>query len=272
MRPVHLLLAITMAVLPASAARRHSRPAQKDGANFAASKHTRQRNIYVGVGDAFMPYILNGEGAVTKIRFLNMENEPVEFDFFFVGDDGFANSVELKDLTKVSSIRATIPANGATTIETSGRGDDQVSWAFFDAGKSKIATTVSVELNDGGFINGSSYPASNVLERVVRVPFDNTTGSDSGINFVNLDDVEAVLTVTVRDIDGNQIYLGTIRVPDLGAGDFYPIDVTDQAEGIRGSIEVAIPSNSIGGVAVNGIRFFDKGGIDLYPGFAMPLP
>ena len=270
MRPLYLILAFALAVFPAAAQRRFARPQRSEAPNTAAAKQTRNRNIFVGVGDAFMPYILNGEGAVTKIRLLNMETRPVSFTLYFVGDDGGPSNVELKDLTKVSKIDANIPASGSTTIETSGRGKDQVLWAFFDADDARIGATVSVELNDGGFINGSSYPASNVLESLVRVPFDTTPGSDSGVNLVNLDVIDAVVTVIVRDIDGNVLYSGTIELPALGATDFYPLDVTDKAAGIRGSVEVSIPFNSEGGVAVNGIRFFDKGGIDLYPGFALP--
>lgn len=276
MRPVHLLLTLALAVSPVAAQRKHARPAATGVPDYASpAKLNRSRAVFVGVGDAVMPYVLNGDGAVSKIRLINMEPRPVDFQLFFVGDDGSAATVELKDLTKVSKLSATIPANGATTIETSGRatnGNDQVVWAFFDASKARIATTLSVELNDGGFFNGSSYPASNVLENIARAPYDNSPGSDSGVNIVNLDPDRSVpLAITVRDIDGNTLYTGTKTVSSLGATDFYPADVTDTTKNARGSIEVSVAAGFTGGVAINGIRFFDKGGIDLFPGFAMPL-
>lgn len=239
------------------------------GANQSSPvKGGRSRNLFVTNANAAMPFIFNGEGLWSRMRLVNLETRSVDFEVFFVNDNGSDASVDIKDIGVVASVKGTVQALGTATIDTSGAGNDQIAWAFVDAGGALLTSTVSVEYLDGGFTYGASYAATNVLERKTIVPFDTTDGNDVEVSVVNLNSNAMDINIIIRDGAGQQLASQTKTLDALGAFGFVPTDAVETAKNIRGTVEFSIDPNATGGLGVVNTQYFAKGGFNLFTGFS----
>ena len=229
---------------------------------------SRQRATLVTSADVVLPFILNAEGITTRIRFVNMENQPAEFELFFVDDEGFEAEVDIKGRGTVSGIKATVAVGGGLTIETTGTGDDQLVWAFFDAGRNKLGATVTIEVAEEQGTYGASYSAQFLGDTKIRASFDNTGGADSEVDIINVNTEDAEVAITVRGEDGSAILSTTASLSALGAIGFVPAEEARGARNARGTVELSVPANSRGGLAVVVVQFFESGFLTLLPGFA----
>lgn len=235
----------------------------------AAGKIDRLRNVVISSGDVVMPFIVNADFLRTRIRLVNLEKKDVEFELLFVADDGGEASIDLKDRGLVDAVKGKLAPLGVTTLETTATGEETVVWAFFDANGANIAATVSVELEEDIGIYGASYSALHLLDPKVTTLFDNTEGHDTEISIVNLNTVEANVTLVVRDAEGRTLNTQTQKFGGLNAGGFAPADEVRASRGARGTVECSVDPASKAGVAAMAVQFFERGGITFFPGFAL---
>jgi hypothetical protein len=234
-----------------------------------AYQAARQRATLVTSADVVLPFVLNGEGITTRIRLVNMEDQPVELEMLFVDDFGVGAEVDIKGKGFVPTVKTTLAAGGSFTIETSGTGDEQLVWAFFDAGRNNVGATATIEVAEEQGTYGASYSAQYLGDTRVLASFDNTNGADSEISIISTDvDEEVEVSIRLRKEDGSPILATTGSIPPLGAVGFVPADEDSGAENVRGSVEISIPSDSRGGLAVVVVQFFESGFLTLLPGFS----
>lgn len=235
----------------------------------SASRHAAAgRATLVTDGDTVLPFIVNRNGIVSKIRLINMETREVNTELFLVDDEGFDREIEFRGRGKVASVRAALPPLGALTLETTGTGDAVLAWGFLDAGNNAVAISVSLELASDAGTYAVGYPAQYVNDKRVRVSYDNTGGVSTEINVINLNFEPVQANVVVRGEDGASQYSGTERIPDSGAIGFAPAEVARQAQNARGTVEFTIPATTRFGIAAVAVQFFERGGVNILTGFS----
>jgi len=224
------------------------------------------RSVGVSVSDVVIPYITDGDGYRTVMRFTNLETRDVEIEIFFVGDDGKPATITLTGDRKTSGLRGTIPALGSQTIITAGTAEEsQIAWSFFSAPDARIAATVTIDEKVGETWRGSTYPASNFLTKKAISVFDHTDNSDSQISLVNVSTTEVVVTAIIRGVDGKELFKEDVKMAPLNAIGYYPVDAVPELKGRRGTVEFTIPAATRGGIGVLNTRFYDAGGLDNLP-------
>lgn len=228
------------------------------------------RDTFITDSDVVFPFVVNADGLTTKLQLINFEAKEVEYEIFFVDDEGFPVRLPIRDRGNVSSFKARISNLGSTTIETTATGDLTIAWAFFDAGTNKVAGNAVLELDTEIGIFGASYPSQYFGDKRVKAYFDNTRGDETDFSIVNISTTDAQVAVTLRGEDGSSLRAETIAVPSLGVTNYTPADVAEGARNARGTIDLVYPAGQRGGVAVMGIHFFaNDGGLTFHPGFTI---
>jgi hypothetical protein len=227
------------------------------------------RDTFITDSDVVFPFVVNADGLTTKIQLINFEAREVEYEIFFVDDEGFPVRLPIRDRGNVSSFKARLNNQGATTIETSGTGDLTIAWAFFDAGTAKVAGNAMLELATEQGTFGASYVAQFLGDKRVRAYFDNREDADTDISIVNVSTNDARVNFTLRGEDGSSLLSDSFTVTSLGAANMTPSDLTARARGVRGTLDAIYPAGQRGGLAVVAIRFYPEGGLVFMPGFTI---
>ncbi|MBL8211565.1 MAG: hypothetical protein JNK87_12665 [Bryobacterales bacterium] len=228
------------------------------------------RDTFITDSDIAFPFVVNGDGVATKLQLINFEAREVEYEIFFLDDEGFPIRLPIRDRGNVSSFKARISNLGSTTIETTATGDLTIAWAFFDAGTNKVAGNAVLELGTELGIFAASYPAQFFGDKRVKAYFDNTRDNETDFSIVNISTSDAEVAVTLRGEDGSSMKAETIRITSLGVANYTPADASHAARGARGTIDISYPAGQRGGVAVLGIQFYSgDGGLVFHPGFTI---
>jgi len=232
------------------------------------------RRVTVFTGDEILPQVVGGGAWQTTIQLMNMGTVPAHVFVDFYGNDGNPLAFQIVgESSAVSTIERDIPVGGSLRIETATGSEIPLN-----VGYAWITTETDMERVGGMAILCQRIPGREDYEAVVPVnsifdpriifPFDNVRPYTTTFAMVNPFDVEASVSVVVRNEAGEQIDTEAITLAPYEHRNFIMRDTWEAAvDNERGAVE--FQTKNTGGLSVMGLRFNDTGAFTSFHGLTM---
>jgi hypothetical protein len=194
--------------------------------------------VYAGGGA--LSQIVDGGGISTILTLINLDSSAAPYTLYFYDNNG--NPLRLSTST-MSSTTADAPAsilagtlgpNASTIILTNGGGGTILQgWALLVTNNTIAGSAVfGIPLN--GQIVQASCPLDTGQDFQFGLPFDHTT-SVTGVAIANSwITTPLTVSITILDLNGNQILTDTITIPGSGHTSFMLTDRYPQLAGLQG--------------------------------------
>jgi len=201
-------------------------------------------------GSTILPQFVFGDGWYTALYFTNTSGASVSFPVNFIGDDGRPLDVPTQG---GSSCQVNLAANGTAIIEAPNVGSLAEGYARFTLPSGVVGYGVFRQSIVGVPDQEAVVPLSSALTSSNTLTWDETNVS-TGVAIVNPTSNSIVVTITVRDTNGNMIGSSTVPLPPNGKTEAYlrALPGLGAMVGTRGSAEFVAQT---GNVAVLGLRF-----------------
>lgn len=173
------------------------------------------------VSTVYVPHLADGGGWKTVFTIVNLSGNPAGGTLRFHAEDGSALSLPIVGSTTgpSSSLSVSVAPNAMVVVETSGTASSTVvGWAelILPTSSSLTISTIFRQHFDQRPDFEASVLASPVITKPLTFPFDNSSGSATGIAVINESPLNAgTVTVTIRDESGQLLQADTIT---LGMG------------------------------------------------------
>lgn len=168
---------------------------------------------YLGTQRLDFAQFADGQGLFSQITLLNLDNGSATHAFaFFLDDTGNALSVDDGE----GAIELEIPPSGMRRLETDGAGPLQAGGATILSDKPLAGVLLF-----GGTAGLTGVGPSAVLQHGFAAPMDRHIGLpaesvNTGIALINLDPQTRVLSLTLKDMDGNLIATTSSSLTGMG--------------------------------------------------------
>lgn len=198
-------------------------------------------------GLSVIPHVVDGDGWKTIFTLSNLDTAPASFTLRFYADDGTPVMFPTASGTS-STITGTLPAGGATTIETSGTAVPLTQgWAALDAPGIIGGTAIFRRIVSGQ----PNFESSEALDTDTRsryaMPFDHLNGAATGFAMVNQTAAtSSTISLVFRDETGTPLLTDSFTLVGLGHTAFTLTQKYPALIGKRGTFEV-----STSGVYIN---------------------
>jgi hypothetical protein len=223
-------------------------------AEYAQVKGESRRNVVVTpLTDVVIPTLLAGGEFRSTITLLNLSPYRAEIRLFFADDKGRDTQIPISGVGMTSSLRVTIPAKGAFTVETEYRPDIPFIEVWGVVINDGVSGTVG---KIGGFATMNIYdvetltPFASFVEKKTLMAFDNRNGFESQVAAVNVDSKTAAINFTAYDQNGDLLERGSLDVPAAGRV-YLNLNKVNTLTGRRGVVEIETSGSYMG---VSGYR------------------
>jgi hypothetical protein len=197
--------------------------------------------IYGAPPAGVIPHVVDGDGWKTIFTLVNLDSAAASFTLRFYADNGTPIAFPTASGSS-STITGTLPAGGATTIETSGTAVPLTQgWASLDAPGIIGGTAIFRRIVSGQ----PNYESSEALDFDTRshyaMPFDHLNGAATGFAIVNQTaGTSGTITMIFRDESGAQLLPPqTFTLVGLGHTAFTLTQQYPALIGKRGTFEVS---------------------------------
>ncbi len=174
-----------------------------------------RRQAPVGQFDRVIPLVLNGNGFKTSFVLTNLDSKTVYFDLFFNASDGSLIEFPISGLGATARVYGTIPVNQTILLETDGSGDLKEGYvAFYSLDRPADDPKAAVALTSVGGMAviranpadqpsfESTVPIVPAYETRFTLPFDNRSGTRTGVVLLNSSTKPSPVKITFRDASG----------------------------------------------------------------------
>jgi hypothetical protein len=192
--------------------------------------------VYAGGGA--LSQIVDGGGTSTILTLINLDSSAAPYTLYFYDDNGNPLTLSTTSSTTAgapaSILAGTLGANSSTIILTNGGGGTVLQgWALLVTNNTIAGSAVfGIPLN--GQIVQASCPLDTGQDYQFGLPFDHTT-SVTGVAIANSwITTPLTVSVTILDLNGNQILTDTITLPGSGHTSFMLTDRYPQFAGVQG--------------------------------------
>jgi len=170
------------------------------------------------VSTVYVPHFADGGGWKTIFTIVNLSGIPADGTLRFHAEDGSLLSLPIIGSTAgpASSLSIAVPPNGILVFETSGMSSaTAVGWAelILPVSSSLAISTIFRQHIDQRPDFEASVLASPVIAKPLTFPFDNGSGSATGIALTNESPLNAgTIAVTIHDGLGQLLQVDTITL------------------------------------------------------------
>lgn len=243
----------------------------------AFSSASKSNYLYTKMGVIFgkasavgsMPQLASGGGWNTTLSLLNLSSATAQAQLNFYGNDGSSLSLPMT-LPQSSSasdrtgttFSQTVNAGSLLLLNTTGTigSASQTGWAQLSSDGAIGGYAIFKDTLSGqeAVVNLESRNASSYL-----LPFDNTSGTATGVAVANVAISAANIPVSIRDDSGRVIASTTLPLNASGHNSFMLADQYAVTAGKRGTVEFDTPTN--GQISVLGLRAKSSGSVTTIP-------
>lgn len=204
--------------------------------------------------------IASGGGWKTTITLVNLAKTTSSVRVDFIADSGSPLPLPLlvtaatQSPATASSITSTI-APGATLVIESESGDPapRIGWALVSNSEPISGFAIFRYRSPDGKDSEGTTPINTALTANLALPFDNTSGFQTGMTLVNATSAPAVINAAIFDNNGAQLALEAVTVPPMGHLAFFLPDRFASTVAKRGIVQ--FQNTSGGAVDAVGLRF-----------------
>jgi hypothetical protein len=188
----------------------------------------------VFAGGGTMAQIVDGGGTRTTLTLINLDSSAAPYTLYFYDDNGNPFALSTTAGGSSSILAGTLNPNASIIIQTNGAGATiSQGWAQLITNNTIAGSAVFGIPVNGQFLQ-ASCPLDTGEDDRFGLPFDHTT-SVTGVAIANSwIQTPLTVTVTIFDINGNQILTDSFSVPGSGHTAFMLTDRYPQLAGVRG--------------------------------------
>jgi hypothetical protein len=197
-----------------------------------------------------IPQLVDGAGWKMVFAIVNIDQQPVNYNFRFWDDNGSPLALPILNGT-TGTLSGTLAPGATAFAETPGTSPQQLQgWAEVASG-GRIGVTAIFRYTAGGV--DSQGTANGILSgSSVFMSFDNTQGYTTGLALANTNPTQSLSVSMTFQADTGAQTTGLVLLPPHGHATFVVPTAFPASAGTRGSVNVTASSPDI---AVLGLRF-----------------
>jgi uncharacterized protein (TIGR03118 family) len=207
-----------------------------------------------------------GGGWKSIMTLINLSAGTVNAQVNFFADNGNPLTLPLKfpefgSTTSGASVNVTLTPNDSIVIESDGFAATGVGWADVQATGALSGYLTFALIGPGGSDSEGTVSLDTRLLPSLLLPYDNTSGFQTGVALANQSGTAQTITVTLIDQNGAQLTTSQINLPAFGHSAFFLSSQFAQSANRLGIIQF----QSSGGLTGVGLRFSPTGSFTSIP-------
>lgn len=225
------------------------------------------KKITVLPGDDVLAQVANGAGWKTQIFLVNLSTVRLPFTIDFWTSDGSFWQLSIAGVGTGDQITGSLAPGAVAVLETTGQGPLAQGWAelTYDTDAGRIGGFGVFRQSVVGRPDFEAVvPLSNLFDKTIVLPYDNTAGFSTGVACVNgARTASATITAVFRDENGVTYATETIPLPRSGHTAFAMPARFPATQGRRGTVLFRSNTNFF---SVLGLRFNPGGSFTSFSG------
>jgi uncharacterized protein (TIGR03118 family) len=207
-----------------------------------------------------------GGGWKSIMTLINLSAGTVNAQVNFYSDNGNPLTLplifpEFGSSASGSSVSVTLTPNDSIVIESDGAASTGVGWADVQATGLLYGYLTFAMIGPGGSDSEGTVSLDTRLSSSVLLPYDNTSGFQTGVALANQSSTAQTVTVTLIDQNGGQLTSSQINLPAMGHSSFFLSSQFAQSANRLGIIQF----QGSGGLTGVGLRFSPTGSFTSIP-------